>query len=146
MGCISSKIIRTESKNSILLSDKVNILYIEDSDIHVQLLTHILKKHCQRCVLIHRPTVINGYKYLKFNKVDFLIIDRYLNNESGDDLIDLIEQEKSFDLNNIIIISEISEPNDIQKYTDMGIKYFIKPLDIEEFIRYIKMMKNKKLK
>lgn len=144
MGCIFIKptIISSSNINGLKLprKNKYTVLYLEDAEIHYDLLLFIFKKYINPNVnIIWKTTINDGYNYLENNEIDLIIIDRILkNNEMGDDMINKIKENNIFDLSKVIIISAINKIEDIQKFIDMGIFYFKKPLDTNEFIHSMK--------
>ena len=151
MGCIFSK----KRNNNILntnINDKnlkiykksnINILYLEDVEIHYDLLTFILHTYIDNNInIIWKKTVNECYDYLENNQIDLIFVDRLLKNEMGDDLITKIKNNNIFPLNKIIIISAINKVDEIQKFVDMGLFYFKKPLNTAIFIRTMKNVFN----
>lgn len=148
MGCIFGKSINNTNINGNFKIDEnintINILYVEDSNIYFFLVDYILSKYIDRPInFIHTKTIRESYDHIKTNKYDIVFIDRELNDgEMGDDLIDRIITEKLVEPNKIVIISYLEDLNDIKKYLNMGVFYFLKPLDVKKFIETIKKIFN----
>lgn len=126
MGCFFTKIKENEQK-------VFKILYVEDSDIYISLLEFVLEKYLKiKFKLIHKKTISEVIKYMndESNKIDLILLDRELQNEMGDQLI----KENIFNDKKVIIISNIDNEEDIERFSNLGINYFVKPLDIKSFI------------
>lgn len=143
MGCCFRKPMKETNIDDNLKIEKtdVTILYVEDCEMYMPLMKFIFSKYCNNINLdlIWRKNIQDAHDYIKNNPIDLIFLDRELKDgEMGDDLVDIIFKEKIFDLNKIIIISSLENVTDIQKYLDMGVYYFKKPIDIEIFITKIK--------
>ena len=127
------------SNNTDKNKKTLQILYVEDVFIHFSLLQLVLQKHYthNEVELIHTSSVKESYKYIQENQVDLILLDRFLVEEKGDDLIELLKEDNLFPLNRIVIISANENPNDIEKFTKDGVVYFTKPLQINKFIEKI---------
>jgi response regulator RpfG family c-di-GMP phosphodiesterase len=113
----------------------INILYIEDNKIYFFLIKQILKKHYQDKINITwRIDLASGYKFIKENDVDLILLDRTLDDGLGDDLIYKLEAE-NYNIKKIILISVIDELTDVEKFNKMGLNYYIKPLKVQEFVK-----------
>lgn len=125
----------------IVKNKPINILYLEDAEIHYFLLKFMFHRYIDANInIIWKTTNEECYNYIENYNVDLLFVDRVLTNEIGDDLILKIRDNNIFDLKKIIIISAINKQEDIQKFIDMGIFYFKKPLDTEIFISVMKQV------
>lgn len=119
--------------------NKKTILYVEDSEIYYTLMQFILQKYNNlNITLVWKKTISTAYDYIKSHKIDLLFLDRLLENEMGEDLIKIINEEQlPLDNSRIIIISTLDNPDEVKFFSDMGIKYFKKPINIELFINQI---------
>lgn len=139
----SSKNNNNQNNNdkSLKLKKIIKILYVEDLEIYSNLMAHILQKYLNNEAsfeIIWKTNNQEAYEYIINNPDDigFIFVDRLLKNESGDELIKKIKDENLFPLNKILIISSLH--NEVDKYKELGINYFIKPLDISEFVELVK--------
>lgn len=111
-------------------SNTKKILYIEDNLLNQVLMKNILNdydldiKTDANVILDH----IDNY--------DILLLDLHLENETGIDIINLLREKNK--IIPIIIITADSTTPTCKTLHDMGIKYFNKPIPIEEFQKYIK--------
>jgi CheY-like chemotaxis protein len=129
MSMINIKNIKITKKTDI------NILYIEDNQIYFFLIKQILKKHYKEKINITwKIDLASGYKYIKENDIDLILLDRTLNDGLGDDLIYKLQKE-NYNIKNIILISVIDELKDVEKFNKMGLNYYIKPLKVQEFVK-----------
>ena len=151
-SCNSSKKINTTNindKNLKITENKINIIYLEDIELHFDLLNFILnhylntdsKNNKKNFNLCWGKTIQEAYNFIRDdNKYDLIFIDRKLsNNENGDDFVDRIVREKLIPINKIIFLSELTIDNKCQKYIDKGAFYIKKPIDVN---RLIETMKN----
>ena len=126
MGCFHS---RPKSNNDI------NILYVEDVEIYFNFMEFIITKlNSDHVNLIWKTNTSDAYEYIKNEKIDFIFVDRMLVEERGDTLIETILEEKLLNVEHIIIISALNDSTEVEKYRDIGLTYFIKPLNIQKFI------------
>lgn len=150
MGCLISK--QTKNIGNTNITDKnlkiinkpgIKILYLEDAEIHYDLLNFLFHNYVSKNIeIIWKKTIDSAFNYLQNNQVNLVFIDRLLENEMGDDLIYKLKETGIYDLKKIIIISSINKPEDIQKFIDMGIFYIKKPIDTNEFIKTMKNVFN----
>ena len=120
----------------------INILYIEDNKVYFFLINQILKKHYKDDInLIWKDNITDGYNYIKNNNVDLILLDRTLEDGTGDDLIYKLKDE-DYDIKKIILISVIDELTDVDKFNKMGLNYYIKPLKVQEFINIMNIILN----
>ena len=140
MGCCfaKSKLKATNINDNfkIQIKEPINILYVEDVEIYYNLMKHIFEKYINLNVnLIWKKNVKDAYESIENDNIDVIFIDRILENEMGDDLINRLIDEKKFDISKIIIISSVDNLKDIESYIELGISYFMKPLDMKLFIK-----------
>ena len=117
------------------------ILYLEDDELHVQLLSFIIKNFVNNnSHIVWKKSIDDTYNYIINNKVDIVFIDRILDNEVGDNLVDRILNNKIINLNKVFILSSINNNNEIQKFNKMGINYYIKPINTNLLITQLKKL------
>lgn len=123
MGGLSSK------KNHKI----INILYLEDVELHYDLLNYILHTHLNYKVNITWvKNSKDAYNYLNNNKIHILMIDRMLNNELGEDFTEKVLKEKLLDLTQIIYVSALEIDDICKKHIVNGALYIKKPINVKE--------------
>lgn len=128
-----------EVKKIINNGDVINIMYLEDNEIYFILMKHIFDQYINndKINLVRKTTIDDAYNFIVNNDVHLIFLDRVIGkNMRGDDLYNKLKDEK-YDVSNIIFISAIDNLKDIDYYEKNGIKYFIKPLKIERFVKFI---------
>jgi len=144
MGCICAKTlednnsISKELKNSID-SNSINILYMEDTQIHFELMSFMLDNYTNKKInLFWAKNMKEGYKYFKDNRVDMAFIDRIIDKrKEGDLLINQIVLEKLIDINKIIVISSDENTTPLEKYIKKGLIYLKKPVNITNVLEIV---------
>ena len=140
MGCILNKqddIVAPTSIKKELKTKK--ILYLEDVEIHYDLMRFVTnkytKEHIEICWVV---TILQAKSILKEENICGIIVDRKLgDNEMGEDFVEYLVDNNLFDPNKIIILSALSKNEEMKKLTDVGVKYMQKPMDIVKFKNYI---------
>ena len=137
-NCFGKKKLKpTNIDNTLKINKtKINILYVEDCEMYFPLMKFIFSKYSNLDIeLIWRTNITDAHEYASTNKVDLIFLDRQLKDgDKGDDLINQFIKDKSFDIKKIIIISSLSDLDEIQHFLDLGVFYFTKPIDINIFM------------
>ena len=137
MGCIFS------TQNDIVIPKSKNIktkhiLYLEDMEIHYDLLRLVMQKYTKDEIVLHWATnSTDAKKLLDENHIDGMIVDRRLGDELGENFVKYVLDNKLFDPKKIIILSALSENDDVKCLIDTGVKYMQKPMDIIVFKEYV---------
>ena len=136
MGCIFS------SHNDVIIpkqkTKQKHILYLEDMEIHYDLLRLVMSKYTKDEIILHWSTNSNdAKKILNQYPIDGMIVDRKLNNELGEDFVGYVLNNNLFDPKKIIILSALSENEAVKTFIDNGVKYMQKPMDIIVLKDYI---------
>lgn len=112
------------------------ILIVEDNELNLKLFYDILTY--QKYDVIKANSVDVAYDLIKENELDLIILDLMLQDKSGFDLIDMLNNEK-IQYPKIIITSACAMDDDKAKAKQYGINtYITKPIDINKFIKTIK--------
>lgn len=109
---------------------KMKFLYIEDNKFNQILMKNIIKYH----ILDVKD---NAHNFLdSIREYDFLLLDWHLNHFNGKDVV---RELRKHNINiPIIVITADTTPQLIQKFTEQKIKYFNKPLNINDFKKYFR--------
>jgi len=133
LGSFQELIVRILNKRTLDLN--ANILYVEDSQSVADLVVTLFKKNNAK--IKHVNNILD--MKLNFQETDFdlVITDYYLkNNETGDDVISIIQDSDNIKKSCIPILVVSSEAND----------YIIKPYDTDELlVRSSNLIKNYRL-
>ena len=138
-SCVSNdkhKMQKTDRKgNKQISSSQIDILYVEDTEIYVAVMKYIFQQIITNRTVnfIWRKTNNEAYNYIRNNHVDWIFLDRQLQNEMGDDLISRILETNLFDTRKIIVISCLDDLQEVRSFTKRGMHYFQKPLDLKGF-------------
>ncbi|MGJ0320765.1 response regulator transcription factor [Aliarcobacter cryaerophilus] len=117
----------------------LKVLIVEDEQKLANLIRNSIKELFFKVAIAKDG--IDGIKKFKSFKPDIVISDISMPNLSGLEMCKII---KSNSQTPIIILSAYSQKEMLLEAIDLGIsKYFIKPFDIESFIKYLKELSNK---
>jgi len=118
----------------------LKILLVEDETKLLHLLKETLKNYC--ATIITAKDGQEGFeKYLKTSP-DVIITDIMMPNVDGLRMSEKVKEHNS--TLPIIVLSAFGNQDKLLKAIDIGInKYFIKPLDVEEFMSYISLLSEK---
>ena len=101
------------------------VLLIEDDTFLSSLLKNRLAK--AGLEVVHAHDGEEGITMLQGNKVDLILLDLILPKKSGFEVMETIRQDPQLQGAPIIIISNLGQPEDVQKGQDLGaVEYFIK--------------------
>ena len=134
---INTEFLTNKIENNLKINKKenINVLYVEDNQVYFSLMKYIFKKHIRKKVNFHwKKTVKEAYNFIKTIDIDLIFLDRQLNDEMGDDLLQLLLMDK-YNISKVIFISALDDIDDINKYEKMGIYYYVKPIKIDQFIK-----------
>lgn len=119
----------------------INILYLEDVELHYDLLNYILHTHLNYKVNITWvKNSKDAYNYLNNNKIHILMIDRMLNNELGEDFTEKVLNEKLLDLTQIIYVSALEIDDICKKHIVNGALYIKKPINVKEIKKVMEQL------
>ena len=118
------------------MPDLKNILIIDDSNTNVVLLEAVLgtKKFRSQTAL----SVKEALPLIKNDKPDLILLDLLMPDVSGFDFLEQVK--KNSDLNDIpiVVVSALTDEENIQKTLDLGAKRFIKkPIDISSLVQTV---------
>ena len=135
MGCYSSKNILQKNKS-------INILYLEDTEIHADLLSLILKNYINKEVnIIWADNIKAAEDYIHQYNFDLIFIDRNINgNLEGDNFLNNIVNKKLIDKNKIVVISATPNEGKTLINNDFYVKYITKPIDLNHVTKFINDM------
>lgn len=139
---ICDKYLCTKINIKQLKKPNINILYVEDNEIYFVIMKEIFHQyiHHDNVNLIMKKTISSAYEYIKNNDVDLIFLDRVLNNSNGWELGDTLYHklvDDNYDVSKIIYISSCDNIEDIKNCELLGIKYFIKPIKFDKFVKFI---------
>ena len=102
-----------------------NILLIEDDPFLSSLLKNRLSK--EGATVSHAKDGQEGIDLLREQKPDLILLDLILPKKSGFEVLEEIRQDPQLENAPVIIISNLGQPEDVQKGQDLGaVEYFIK--------------------
>jgi signal transduction histidine kinase/ActR/RegA family two-component response regulator len=118
---------------TIALSGKAKILYVEDNASNRALIEAIIARN-RSCRLYNVATLKEARHFLAEITPDIILIDLNLPDGSGIRLVEFMQQTAQFAHIPILILSADAMPETIARLRQMGIhEYFTKPLDIALF-------------
>ena len=107
------------------MAEEKKILLVEDD----QFLSSLLKNRLTRegVNVLHARDGQEAIDFLKQGKPDLILLDLILPKRSGFEVMEKIKEDPQLQNPPIIIISNLGQPEDIQKGQDLGaVEYFIK--------------------
>lgn len=127
----------TKENLSIIFMESKKVLLIEDDPF----LSSLLKNRLMRegLTVLHAKDGEEGIALLKENQVQLVLLDLILPKKSGFEVLEAIRQDPQMQNAPVIIISNLGQPEDVQKGQDLGaIEYFIKAkTSIEDLVANI---------
>ena len=113
------------------------VLLIEDDEFLSSLLRNRLIK--SGVEVMHARDGQEGVEALKTYKADLILLDLILPKKSGFEVMEIMQQDPQLAGAPIIIISNLGQPEDVQKGRDLGaVEYFIKAkTSIEDLVSNI---------
>jgi ribose transport system substrate-binding protein len=117
--------------------DHYRLLYIEDNEANVNLVTNIIKLE-PSYMLLTASTGKEGLEMAANEKVDLILLDLNLSDIDGYEVFDTLKaNEQSKDLP-IIAVSANVMPQDIQNTLDKGFDHYLtKPINVKEFLKFV---------
>ena len=118
------------------MSELKNILIIDDSNTNVVLLEAILetKGFSSQTAL----SVKEALPLIKNDKPDLILLDLLMPDVSGFDFLDQVKNNSDLNDIPIVVISALTDEENIQKTLDLGAKRFIrKPIDISSLVQTV---------
>ena len=111
--------------------DKVKILIIDDSNTNVVLLEAVFSG--KGYVVETALNAYEAFNSMEKEKPDLILLDLLMPKVSGFDFMENIKNNEEYKDIPVIVISAVSDYDNVQKIKKMGIyDYIKKPVDIEE--------------
>ena len=124
-------------------ANEINILIVDDSTTNVVLLEAILD---ERGYKIH--TALNAkeaYSIIAKHKPDLILLDLLMPKISGFDFLHEIKKSKSTKDTPVIIVSALTDEENIEKIMDMGAIDFVKkPIDLQYLVNKVEAILHSK--
>ncbi len=118
------------------MDKRKKILIIEDNELNLKLFNDILKS--QNYNVDCAEDGLEGYKKIKKNKYDLIILDIQLPKLNGFELLEKLNKEK-IKLCEVVVISAFAMDCDKEKAKKYNIdSYITKPIDIKNFLQTVK--------
>lgn len=120
--------------HKITTNDNFNILYVEDNQANISLVSTILKPEAN-ITLIDANSAEQALELLSNNTFDLIMLDIHLPGEmDGFDILQSIRAKSTKENQPVIAISANATEYDIKKGLDAGFdEYIVKPIDINQF-------------
>ncbi len=117
--------------------DSKKVLLIEDDPFLSSLLKNRLVH--EGLMVLHAKDGEEGIKFIKENQVQLVLLDLILPKKSGFEVLEAIRQDPQMQNAPVIIISNLGQPEDVQKGQELGaVEYFIKAkTSIEDLVANI---------
>lgn len=124
-----------------MTKENVKILIIDDSNTNVVLLEAVFSGKGYNV-----ETALNAhdaFKSMEEEKPDLILLDLLMPKVSGFDFMETINKKEEFKKIPVIVISAVSDYDNVQKIKQMGIyDYIKKPVDIEELEEKVENLLN----
>ncbi len=121
------------------------IVYVEDSEMNIDLITHVLANYRPNLQLIVSRTGAPAFDIVRNNKADLVLLDLNLPDIQGDEILARIKACKDTSEIPVIMLSANAMPEVITHILRLGsAEYLTKPLDMKYFFKILdKYMKEK---
>lgn len=118
------------------MSNKKTILVIDDSTTNAILMETVLSTRNYHTHITF--SVKEALAYLEKEKPDLILLDLLMPFVDGFEFLNIIKNDKNIKNIPIVVVSAVSDPNEVKRAKSYGIKeYIFKPINIKIFTNYI---------
>ncbi len=118
------------------MAEVKKILIVDDSSTSLYLMENILENH--NFMVIKAASGDGALKYLKREVPDLVLLDLMMPHISGFEVLEWMRANPQTADVPVVVVSAVNEEEALNRARKLGVlRYFLKPIDIEEFLYYL---------